>query len=117
MSLSRFDFVITYQLGKQQGLSNALSSQSSLAAKEREVAYEQQWTTLLKVEQLHLLATTMSTPVDSSFLNQIHIASTMDFLVLDIKCRSDNNHEKFKFVDDLLYFEDCLYILEGPTCL
>jgi hypothetical protein len=42
MSLSRFDFVITYRPGKQQGLSNALSRRSYLVPKEREVAYEQQ---------------------------------------------------------------------------
>jgi hypothetical protein len=41
----------------------------------------------------------------------------MDPLVLDIKRCFDNNREKFKFVDDLLYFEDRLYILEGPARL
>jgi hypothetical protein len=41
----------------------------------------------------------------------------MDPLILDIKCRSDKNREKFKFVDDLFYFEELLYILEGPVCL
>jgi hypothetical protein len=76
MSLSRFDFVITYQPGKQQGLSDALSRWSYLAPKERQAAYEQQRTTLLKGEQLRLCAATMSTLVDSSFLNQIRAAST-----------------------------------------
>jgi hypothetical protein len=46
MSLSRFDFVITYQPGKQQELSDALFRRSSLAPKEEEAAYEQQWTIL-----------------------------------------------------------------------
>jgi hypothetical protein len=55
--------------------------------------------------------------MDSSFLDQVRVASTMDHLVLDIKRRYNNNREKFKFVDDLLYFEECLYILEGPTQL
>jgi hypothetical protein len=41
----------------------------------------------------------------------------MDPLVLDIKHRSNNNREKFKFVNNLLYFEECLYILEGSTHL
>jgi hypothetical protein len=49
MSLSQFDFVITYRPGKQQGLSNALSRRSYLAPKEGEAAYEQQRTTLLKL--------------------------------------------------------------------
>jgi hypothetical protein len=69
MSLSRFSFVITYRLGKQQGLSDALSRRSYLAPKEGEVAYEQQRTTLLKTQQLRLRAAYMSTPVDSSFLD------------------------------------------------
>jgi hypothetical protein len=41
----------------------------------------------------------------------------MDPLVLDIKRCSDNNCEKFKSVDNLLYFEERLYILERPTRL
>jgi hypothetical protein len=117
MSLSLFDIVITYRPIKQQSLSDVLSRRSYPTPKEREVAYEQQQTTLLKAEQLRLRAATMSTPVDSSFLDQVCVASTMDPLVLNIKCRSDNNCEKFKFVDDLLYFEERLYIPEGPARL
>ena len=41
----------------------------------------------------------------------------MDPLVLDIKRHFDNNSEKFKFVNDLLYFEKHLYILEGSKRL
>jgi hypothetical protein len=55
--------------------------------------------------------------VDSSFLDQIHSASTLDPLIRDIKRRSDNNRKKFKFVDDLLYFEERLFIPEGPARL
>jgi hypothetical protein len=127
MSLSQFDFVITYRPEKQQGLSDALSRRSYLASKEGEATYEQQRTillkakrlrtTLLKAEQLCLRVATMSTLVDSSFLDQIHAASILDPLVLDIKRCSNNNCEKFKFVDDLLYFEECLYIPEGLACL
>jgi hypothetical protein len=116
MSLSRFDFVITYRLGKQQRLSDALSRRSYLAPKKEEAAYEQQRTILLKAEQLRLHTATMSTPVDSSFLDQIRAASTLDPLILDIK-RSNNNREKFKMVDDLLYFEERLYIPEGHARL
>jgi hypothetical protein len=117
MSLSRFDFVIFYRPRNQQGLSDALFRRSYLAPKKGEAVYKQQWTTLLKAKQVHLCATTMSTPMDSSFLNQVRAASTMDPLVLDMKCRSDNNHEKLKFVDDLLYSEERLYIPEGPARL
>jgi hypothetical protein len=41
----------------------------------------------------------------------------MDPLVLDIKRHSNNNHEKFKLVDDRLYFEKRLYIPNRPACL
>jgi hypothetical protein len=117
MLLFWFNFVITYWPREQQGLSDALSRRSYLEPKEEEAAYEQQWTTLLLAEQLRLCATHMSTPVDSSFLDQVHPASTMDPLAPDIKRRSDNNCEKFKFVDKLLHFEERLYILEGPARL
>jgi hypothetical protein len=100
-----------------EGLSDALSRRSYLAPKEGEAAYEQQRTTLLKAEQLRLREAAISIPVDSSFLDQVRAASTMDPLVLDIKRRSDNNREKFKFVNDLLYFKECLYIPKGPACL
>jgi hypothetical protein len=60
ISLSRFNFVITYRPGNQQGLSHALSRRLYLAPKEGETTYEQQWTSLLKAEQLRLRATTMS---------------------------------------------------------
>jgi hypothetical protein len=55
--------------------------------------------------------------MDSSFLDQVCATSTMEPLVFDIKRRSDNNCKKFKFVDDLLYFEERLYIPEGPARL
>jgi hypothetical protein len=116
ISLSQFNFVITYRPRKQQGFYDAWFRRSSLASKEEKAAYEQQQTTRLEVEQIRLCAATMSTLVDSSFLDQIRVASTMDPLVLDIK-HFDNNREKFKFVDDVLYFEEHLYKPEGPTRL
>jgi hypothetical protein len=59
----------------------------------------------------------MLIPIESSFLDQVFAASTMNLLVLDIKRRFDDNREKFKFVDNLLYFEKRLYIPKGPTHL
>ena len=91
--------------------------QPNLAPKEGEAAYEQQQTTLLKTKQLCLCAATMSTQMDSSFLDQLRAASTIDPLVLDIKHCFDNNREKFRFVDDLLYFEERLYIPKGSAHL
>ena len=40
-----------------------------------------------------------------------------DAFVLDIKRRPNDNSDKFKFEEDLLYFEERLYIPEGPTRL
>jgi hypothetical protein len=85
--------------------------------KKGEAAYEQQRTTFLKAEQLCLRTTTMLTPMDSSFLDQLRATSTIDPLVLDIKRHFDNNCEKFRFVDDLFYFEERFYIPKGPTHL
>jgi len=42
MSLSRFDFIITYWPKKQQGLLDTLSQRSYLAPRKGEAAYEQQ---------------------------------------------------------------------------
>jgi hypothetical protein len=68
MSLSWYDFIITYRPKKQQRLSSALSRWSYLVPNEGEAVYEKQRTTLLKVEQLHLCAAIISSLVDSSFL-------------------------------------------------
>jgi len=54
---------------------------------------------------------------DSSFLDQVRTTSTLDPLVLDKKHHSHNNHDKFKFFDDFLYFEESLYIPKGSLCL
>ena len=67
MSLSRFDFVITYRPKKQQGLSDALSRRSYLAPKAGEAAFDQQCTTLLKPEQFRICAAVV--PFDADFLN------------------------------------------------
>jgi len=59
----------------------------------------------------------MSMPIDSSFLEQVLATLAMDHLVLDIQCCYEYAHDKFKFVDDLLYFEEGLYTLEGSRRL
>ena len=71
MSLSRFDFGIIHRPGKQQGLLDALSKCSNLIPKKEEAAYDQQHTTLLKPERLCLQTTHVSTPVDTTFLEEI----------------------------------------------
>ena len=71
MSLSRFEFGIIHQFGKQQGLSDALSKRSNLISKEEEATYDQQRTTLLKPERLCLPTTHVSIPIDTTFLEEI----------------------------------------------
>jgi len=113
MSLSKFDFVITYRPGKQQGLSNALLRRSYLAPKAGEAAFDQQCTTLLKPEQFKIRTTVI--PVDVDFLNEVRAATIEDFVALDIKQRV--NDDKFKVEGDLLYFEEQLYIPKNPVRL
>ena len=113
MSLSRFDFVITYRPGKQQGLSDALSRRSYLAPKAGEAAFDQQCTTLLKPEQFKICAAVV--PFDADFLNQVRATTIEDSIALDIK--QHTNNDKFKVEGDVLYFEGRLYIPKGPTQL
>ena len=87
ISLSRFNFGIVHQPRKQQGLSDVLSRCSNLIPKEGEATYNQQCTTLLKLECLCLRTTHVSTPVDTTFLEEIQATSTKDPLVLDIQER------------------------------
>jgi len=60
---------------------------------------------------------TITMPLDSLFIDQVCATLAMDSLNLDIKCHSNKDRDKFKFVDDLFYFEECLYTLEGSICL
>ena len=117
MSLSQFDFVIIYRPGKQQRLSDALSRRSYLAPKAGEAAFDQQCTTLLKLECFCLCATIVPTSIDVNFLDQVRVASIQDNVFLDIKRRPNHEEDKFKLEGDLLYFEERLYIPEGPIRL
>jgi hypothetical protein len=82
ISLSRFNFIITYCLGSQQGRSNALSRHSYLAFKEGDAAYDQQHFVLLKPKRLLLKSKHITTSVDSTFLKDIYISLLSDPLVL-----------------------------------
>jgi len=85
-----------------------------LIPKEGKTTYNQEQTTFLKPIQFLPCATTIAMLVDSLFLNQIHIASTLDPLVFDIKQWLYCNDNTFKLMDNLLYFKKCLHIPEGP---
>jgi hypothetical protein len=119
MSLSRFEFIITYRPGKQQGLSDALSRRSYFAPKEGDIAFEQQRTVLLKPEQFHLRAMKSTLTIDLTFVKQIQSSMSSDPLVFDVKSNSSKSHDssKFEFKNNLLYFEGRLYVPEGEARL
>ena len=68
ISLSRFNFIITYRPGTQQIRSDALSRRAYLIPKKGDAAYDQQRSTLLKPEQLQLRTTHITTSMDVAFL-------------------------------------------------
>lgn len=80
MSILRFDFVITYQPGKQQGLSNALLRRSYLTPKAGNAAFDQQCTTLLKPKHFRICATVV--PFDADFLDQVRTTIVEDSVAL-----------------------------------
>ncbi len=114
MLLFHFDFIITYQPRMQQGLLDTLSRRAYLVLKAEETTFNQQYTTLLQLKQFHLCTTTMAMTINSSFLDEICLILTKDALVQDIIHHSNYNMDKFKFEENFLYFEERLYILEGP---
>jgi len=111
MSLSHFDFIITYSPGCLQWLSDALSMQLYLAAKEGKEAYDQQCMILLKPKHFYLCAV----GIKLSFFDEVRETSCFDTFVLDIKQPPNNDCDKLKSVNNLLYFKERLYILEGHS--
>ena len=77
MSLSQFDFVINYRLGKQQGLSDALSKRSYLAPRAGEITFDQQCMSLLKPTQIQFFDVVVL--IDADFFNQVYTATIEDF--------------------------------------
>ena len=106
MLLSQFEFVITYQHGKQQGLSDALLRKSYFVPKAGEATFDQQCMTLLKPKQFKICVVVI--PINADFLNQVCTATIKASIALDIK--QHVNDDKFKVEGDLLYFEERLYI-------
>jgi hypothetical protein len=85
ISLSCFNFIIMYRHRFQQDQSDALSRRSYLASKERDVAYDQQHSVLLKSKQLLLRTIYTTISVDSIFLTNIYINLLSDLLALKFK--------------------------------
>jgi hypothetical protein len=85
ISLSRFNFMITYCPRSQQGQSDALSRHSYLALKEGDVTYDQQHSIFLKPEQLLLKTLKTMILVDPTFLKDIRVSLFSDLLALKFK--------------------------------
>ena len=76
--LTRFDFVILYRLGIQQGKADALSRRSYMELQPGDAAFERQKQILLGPDRLRLMAmNTINTPGDSRLLDASteHIAT------------------------------------------
>jgi len=89
ISLSCFNFVITYCPGSKQIRSDALSQRVYLAPREGDAAYDQQKTTFIKPEQLQLKIVRTTTLVDASFLQDIRVSLKFDPLALKLKNNAD----------------------------
>ena len=71
--LTRFDFVITYHPGMQQGKADALSRRSYMELRPEEAAFENHKQILLGPDRLQLMEVhaTIEPPMDSSLLDSI----------------------------------------------
>jgi hypothetical protein len=107
MSLSQFDFVITYRSGNLQEKLDALSRRSYLAPKEGDPILDQQKSIVLKPANFQLKALTMSSDEDASYLKEVQEALQDDPFIETIKKRLHTNevNNEFEFKDGLLYFK------------
>jgi hypothetical protein len=87
MSLSRFDFVITYRPGNLQGKPDVLSRRSYLAPKEGDSILDQQKSIVLKPANFQLKALAMSSGEDASYLKEVLGALQDDRFVENIRKR------------------------------
>jgi hypothetical protein len=112
MSLSRFDFVITYRPGNQQGKSDALSRCSYLAPKEGYETYDQQRTIILKPERLNLHSLVSTLPKTLPIIEKIKKDLEENPLVKNVKIQLElGEGEEFEFKNELLFYKDLLYVL------
>ena len=117
MSLSRFDFIITYCPGNLQGKLDALSQRSYMAPKPGDEVLSQQTSVIFKPSNLQLKALAISSIEDVSYMKDIREALKDDPFVISIKRRIQNkeNVVDFEFKDDLLYYRGLLYVPPGSN--
>ena len=120
MSLSRFDFIITYWPDSLRRKPDALSRRSYLAPKPGDEVLDQQKTVLLKVRNLQLKAATIA---EAFHLDEIWRALMNDAFASNMrKCLKNKRDlldidEDFEFQDGLLYYKRLLYLPQGPLPL
>ena len=127
--LTRFDFKITYRLGKQQGKADALSRRSYLASRHGEPAFDNQKQVIL--EPARLQATQVfGIPLDSHVINTIREDLKTDAFAQAILSQIDPSrascsqsqqpgmdYRQFKCHDGLLFFKKLLYVPNGSCRL
>jgi hypothetical protein len=129
--LTRFNFLITYRPGIQQGKADALSRRSYLAPGPGDPAFDHQKQIILGPERLRLLATKVfETPRDSRLLDSIRTNIVLDQFAQDVlnhiipdrgSCSSSNtsykNYRQFSWHDGLLFHNNLLYVPDGSSRL
>jgi hypothetical protein len=129
--LTRFDFLITYRPGVQQGKADALSRRSYLAPQPGELTFDHQKQVVLGPNRLQLLAINASQAFeDSSLLDSIRADIISDEFAQDIlnhiisdraSSSSSKNPRKdynqFKWDNGLLFRNTLLYIPNGSSRL
>ena len=125
--MTRFDFLITYRPGVQQGKADALSRRSYLAPRPGEPTFDNQKQVLLGPDRLRLMTThVFEAPLDSSLLKSIRTDIKADAFAQDIldhiienraSCSRSANDRKdyhlFTWDDGLLFRNNQLYIPDG----
>ena len=129
--LTRFNFVITYRPGIQQGKADALSRRSYFAPKPGDPTYDHQEQVLLSPSRLRLMVTNVSeTTLDSKFLDSIRASIGSDDFAQDIldhivpdraSCSRSKfsriDYGNFSWHDGLLFRNNRTYIPNGPSRL
>jgi len=93
MSLSKFDFIITYRLGSQQEKFDVLSCCSYLASKERDEIYNQQKTIVLRLGHLSLHSLVTSLPKHCPIIEEIKKVFKHDPLEKNVKTQLELGEE------------------------
>ena len=129
--LTRFDFLITYRPGVQQGKANALSRRSYLAPQPGEPTFDHQKQVVLGPDRLRLLTISASkAPEDLRLLDSIRTGITSDEFAQGVlnQIISDRgsssfsknprkDYNQFRWQDGLLFRNTLLYVPNSSSRL